>query len=145
MGWAMGDFGIVQASGGTRRLSDVGGAGVAIQSKAAKALASLQNIMLALVCSVAGVLFIQWSCRMLWTYRVNRLYYKQRRYSKKAKFIGFPSLFVFPGIMMVAISVFLTGLMSKSVVLLMSDNHDDCDTMCNVMSGSNDVEEKTLR
>lgn len=43
-----------------------------------------------------------------------------------------PSLFVFPGLLMVGVSIFLTGLVSKSVSLLVSDGSEcwQCDLKC---------------
>jgi hypothetical protein len=136
MSWASGDFNLLSTSTESRRrMSEVDGAGVAVAlSPTAKAKESLWNIALVLLCSALLTIGVQTCARWLWRHRTNREYYHEGRYSLKASFKGFPSLFVFPGLLMVVVSIFLSGLVSNSMTLVVSAETETCPASCKALA-----------
>ena len=88
---------------------------------------TLSRLLLALAVTVGGIAVIQTTVYLLWRYRVNRFYYLQRDVLPyPIPFIPYPSAMVFPGVMLVGISVFLTGIIGSAAAILVSDTTTVC-------------------
>lgn len=137
LSWTSGDVGI-QFDRTRRQLAET--AEPKMVSKAAKAFNSLINI-LCILGSVQTFIFILYILvQHYWRRHANRRFYAEiNRFSfksKKLKFVPFPSLFVFPGLAMVGLTVFITALASKSTALLVIDEPDVCGAGCKGLAGS---------
>ena len=133
MDWVSGDFGIIEApaaAGGTQ--ADL----VLPSNKTAMAFKSFLNILLSFLVVNVTVLMVQSLVHYHWRHRMNKEYYRTGRYKLSgAKFRAFPGIFVFPGLLMISISVFLTGATSRAVQLLSSNDTEACGSGCRTLAG----------
>jgi hypothetical protein len=135
MNWASGDFGFIRSSSRSRRqLADVDPEAAAPVSKTAKTFASLINVYATMAATLLFVFVLYFLVQYYWRHHANRKFYiEQGRFSikkKKIRFVPFPSLFVFPGLAVVGMSIFITAITSKSTALLMSDDGFACGSGC---------------
>ena len=93
---------------------------------------ALKRMMLTLliVAIVTGMLHAL--VHILWKHTVNRRWYQLRQWRmvdlRSAQFVPFPSMFVFPGLLLMVTSAFITGMTGRAATVLL---HTDCqDSAC---------------
>ena len=101
-----------------------------------EALNELLSTLSTFAIVVGSILAVTFSVQLCWRHRVNRRYYAEGRLSKKdrrsltkhARFRSLPAIFVFPGILMLSINFFTTGLIDRSIHLILAPG--ECGAEC---------------
>ena len=101
-----------------------------------EALNELMSTLSTFAIVVGSILALTFSIQHVWRHRMNRRYYAEGRLSKKerrsltrhARFRSLPAIFVFPGILMLSINFFTTGLIDRSIRLILAPG--ECGAEC---------------
>lgn len=82
---------------------------------------ALSTLLIVLAIMVTAVLLMHAVVHLLWAHRVNRAWYKNQGSAVPGHFIRYPPTFVFPSLLLVLVSILLTGLITNAVQILAGD------------------------